>query len=271
MLLLICVCLACMRLSYSWDMDSNGLISYLGSSGGTGTWSNPANTWLSCEASSVQLGDVHTLTGRQATTFQTLNRHLSWIKVDLGHTQPFRLLVTHYTLANCGRGPASKRPPRSWLFQGSDDSLNWSTLKEHVKDNAISTQPNATATWNVNPPSNKPYRYFRILQTDLNHSGDHQLALGQIELYGWLVRDEMPKIANPIATTVLATATVPVSSPTATPSPLASFLSSSSSSSPLAANTAIATTTLNALTNTAPFSPVQAASLTASLVASSLQ
>lgn len=259
--------LPCTRLSYSWDMDSNGLVSYLGSAGGTSTWSCPANTWVHSEASSVQLGDANTLLARQATTFQTLNRHLSWVKFDLGHTQPFRLLVTHYTLANCGRGPASKRPPRSWLLQGSEDNLNWVTLKEHVKDTAISIQPNATASWSVNPPSNKPYRYFRILQTDLNAAQDHQLALGQMELYGWLVRDEMPKIANPTATALLTTALAP--SPNT--SPLSNFLNSPSSSTTSSTQLAtLSASPTNALTSTAPFSPVQAASLTSAYVASPL-
>lgn len=180
-----------MKLNYTFDMDTNGLFSYLGSDGGNSKWTNPtSNGLIEITASSLQLGDVTHLTSRQATTVQTLNRSLSWVQVHIGKKLPFRFTVTHYTLANSGRGPGAKRPLRSWLFQASLDAIYWVTLREHVNDHSLTPQANSTATWSithVGVPT--PYRYFRIMQTDVNHANDHHLCLGQIELYGWLIRD----------------------------------------------------------------------------------
>ena len=182
--------LPCMHLSYASDMDGNGLVTYLGSNGGVQAWTNPCvSNLLDITASSVQLGETNSLTSRQAGTFQTLNRHLSWIKFDLARGQPFRMVITHYTLANCGRGVGARRVLRNWALQGSANGIDWVTLREHVKDATLAPIPLATATWTVTQPTPDPYRYVRILQTDVNHANDHHLALGQIELYGWLVRD----------------------------------------------------------------------------------
>jgi len=181
--------LPCLHLAHESDMDSNGLVSYLGSGGGLSPWTNPAPSLLDISASSIQLGECNMLTGRAAATFSTLNRHLSWIKIDLGRAQPFRILLTHYTLAVCGRGVGVRRVPRSWALQGSNNGIDWVTLREHVRDETLPAVPLATATWPVNQPTPEAYQYVRILQTDVNHAGDHHLSIGQIELYGWMVRE----------------------------------------------------------------------------------
>jgi hypothetical protein len=179
-----------MHLSYASDMDSNGLVTYLGSAGGSAAWSNPAaSNLLEVSASSVQIGEASSLTSRAASTLQTLNRHLSWVRLDLGRGQPFRMQLAHYTLANCGRGVGVRRALRNWALQGSLNGVDWVTLREHVNDQSLAAVPLATASWSVTQPAPQAYRYIRILQTDVNHANDHHLALGQIELYGWLVRD----------------------------------------------------------------------------------
>jgi hypothetical protein len=171
-------------------MDSGGLVSYLGSAGGTCPWSNPAlGGLIEVSASSVSVGEAATITSRAAGTLQTLNRHLSWIRIDVGRAQPFRLHVTHYTLAHCGRGVGVRRALRNWCLQGSANGVDWVSLREHVRDHSLAAEPLATASWAVQQPAPVAYRYFRILQTDVNHANDHHLALGQIELYGWLLRD----------------------------------------------------------------------------------
>lgn len=181
---------ACMRLSYASDMDSNGLITFLGSAGGSAPWSNPALSGLiEVSASSIQIGEGAALVSRAASTLQTLNRHLSWVKLDLGRGQPFRLQISHYTLAHCGRGVGVRRALRNWALQGSLNGVDWVTLREHVNDQTLAPIPLATGTWSVSQPAPAAYRFIRILQTDVNHANDHHLALGQIELYGWLVRD----------------------------------------------------------------------------------
>lgn len=171
-------------------MDGNGLVTYLGSNGGSSPWSNPTvQNLFDITASSIQIGETAGLTSRQAGTFQTLNRHLSWIRFDLARSLPFRMVLTHYTLANCGRGVGVRRVLRNWCLQGSSNGIDWVTLREHVKDATLAPIPLATATWSVTQPTPEPYRYFRIMQTDVNQAADHHLALGQIEFYGWLVRD----------------------------------------------------------------------------------
>jgi len=79
----------------------------------------------------------------------------------------------------------------------SDDNNNsyheWVTLKEHEDDQTLSEDPNSTATWDVEIPgsiasdlNSLGFRYFRILQTDLNSSGNNCLFCCGLEFYGLL-------------------------------------------------------------------------------------
>jgi hypothetical protein len=70
---------------------------------------------------------------------------------------------------------------RNWAFQASNDRLNWIVLSTHRNDESIRA-PFSTATWPVN--TNGFFKYFRILQTGNNWSGNRWLYMLKMEIWG---------------------------------------------------------------------------------------
>jgi hypothetical protein len=59
--------------------------------------------------------------------------------------------------------------------QASNDGASWTTLKEHINDDALKLK-GATHTWDL-PVQFESYQYFRIMQTGLNSNNHEYLAL----------------------------------------------------------------------------------------------
>ena len=74
---------------------------------------------------------------------------------------------------------------RNWTLQGSLDEKNWVDISVHLKDETIS-QSFGVGTWEVNRGGERAFRYFRILETGVNSSGNFVLALSGFELFGTL-------------------------------------------------------------------------------------
>jgi hypothetical protein len=70
---------------------------------------------------------------------------------------------------------------RNWLFQGSNDRLNWIVLATHRNDESIRA-PFACATWPIN--TNGFFKYFRVLQTGNNWSGNRWMYMLKLEIWG---------------------------------------------------------------------------------------
>jgi hypothetical protein len=70
---------------------------------------------------------------------------------------------------------------RNWMFQGSNDREGWVVLSRHQNDETVRA-PFSTATWAVN--TNGFFKYFRVLQTGNNWSGNGWLYLLKLEIWG---------------------------------------------------------------------------------------
>jgi hypothetical protein len=70
---------------------------------------------------------------------------------------------------------------RNWMFQGSNDRLNWVVLSTHKNDESIKA-PFSTVTWPIN--TNGFFKYFRVLQTGNNWSGNRWLYMMKLEIWG---------------------------------------------------------------------------------------
>ena len=192
--------------------DQNGVILYL---------SSPAqlavrkNSIVRARMSSIFIGSEETVLAHSShdlglTSFPnyTTNVENSWCAVDLGVGR--RLRPTQY----CIRHGASStgNALRSWELRGREkDRDEWEILKVHINDDKLNHAPHSTALWDIESP-NKPtmtetgnnpeiigaagqlagqtlkgYRYFLLLQTDVNSSGNHCLFIGGLELYGILM------------------------------------------------------------------------------------
>ena len=94
----------------------------------------------------------------------------------------------------------------NWKFEGSSDKTQWALLDqrahifENEKENAefenertALLESGATSTYeiekNVIDKYPQGFRYFRIMQTALNSSGHHNMALSGLELYGFPLGD----------------------------------------------------------------------------------
>jgi hypothetical protein len=132
----------------------------------------------------------------------TENEVNSWVALDLG--QGRRLIPTHYCIRH---GAASQgNALRNWQLRARvRENDNWEILKEHVNDNTLSDKPLSTAKWEIQLPLSaevdtvansekgeeeaivaKGYRYFLVLQTDINSSNNNCLFISGIEFDGFL-------------------------------------------------------------------------------------
>lgn len=206
--------------SHTFDFDDKGVLYWLGSSGKTSFYRNPHTSGrIKASMSSCYSGDPFNIVARSSEHCPnyTCNRAESWVEIDFG---PQRLmLVDRYTIRH--GSSTTGNALRSWKLQGkvdssgpvtpkkssifasdnnatsdnnsSSDTSEWVTLKEHEDDQSLSENPNSTATWDVEIPgsvssdlSTLGFRYFRILQTDLNSSSNNCLFCCGLEFYGLL-------------------------------------------------------------------------------------
>jgi hypothetical protein len=178
-------------LTYESDFDSNGLIYYIGSNGGTCPWVNPCRHNLVSVASSdgmkLPYGKLEDILSRDAAprNCHTKDRPNSWFALDLG----VRILIRRYTLRHArGYGTSALR---NWELQGSKDGTLWQRLTQHVQDEGLG-QPGSCASWDVPPVAGdedsskdvQGWRYVRILQTGPNAAGKDYISLSGFELYG---------------------------------------------------------------------------------------
>ena len=181
--------------------DENGVIAYLTSP--IKTVGKKINV-VRAKMSTIFMGSESTIIahsshdlGLSSIPNYTRNEVKSWCAIDLGTGR--RLVTTQY----CIRHGASStgNALRSWELRAREkDTDRWDVLKVHTNDDKLSENPFSVAFWDVDPliipddlnPSRvggiaKGYRYFLLLQTGPNSSGNNCLFIGGVELYGSLV------------------------------------------------------------------------------------
>ncbi|MBG1240984.1 discoidin domain-containing protein [Nostoc sp. NZL] len=157
--------------------DSNGLFYWIGTSGGTTTWSSPTGKGLVITASSIGSGSVSSLVDRANSEFFTNSDTNAWVNFYLGGKS---LKCNYYSIKT--RSSSSGYHPRSWKLQGSNDNSNWVDLDSQVNNTTLT----ANSQWLSIPVANSSVAYtnFRIYMTGNNSSGFGHLVLGEVELYG---------------------------------------------------------------------------------------
>ena len=189
------------RFTYERDFDTNGVIYWIGTNGGTAPdWINPAHVGLvmvtSSEGKNLPYGRLEDILNRDSSALNchTNDDKKAWFAIDLG----LWLIPTCYTLRHArGYGRSALR---NWLFQVSKDGINWSTLYTHNDDCALN-EPGSTATWNlpVNSDEKQGWRHIRVQQTGKNASAQtHYLSLSGFEIYGTVtgVCDDLGRAAK---------------------------------------------------------------------------
>jgi hypothetical protein len=108
---------------------------WLGTEKGTKPWKNPhISRRVTVTASSTHSYFVPSVSQvvnckLDKDSFFTNDREHSWIQI---HFNTCRICPTHYTLGVQGHSGCRTDFPRNWVFEGSDDGKNWSSLKERI-------------------------------------------------------------------------------------------------------------------------------------------
>jgi hypothetical protein len=158
-----------------------GVIGWIATNSSREPWRNAHIAGrVKVHSSSLAKGSRSTLVDKSPSEVWTNDIPCSWISIDLG---PYRkITLTYYTLRHGLNYKADSL--RTWDLQGSNDGINWKTLRRHANDRSLNA-PFAAASWPIQAPT-EGYRFFRILQTGHNSSNHNFLALSGFEFYGWL-------------------------------------------------------------------------------------
>jgi hypothetical protein len=176
------------ELDFQSNFDENGVLYYIGTSGGQENYQNPHESGkVVVSASSMGQGHVKNFVQHKHGSGiynHTQNSANSWFMVDLGVNRALRL--KHYCLRSDNR--RSNHKCRNWRIEGSNDADNFTCLRQHTNDSTLGGEAMSEANWNVDDEDNY-YRYFRILQNGVNSSGANYLMCAGIEFYGELDED----------------------------------------------------------------------------------
>jgi len=104
----------------------------------------------------------------------------SWVQLDFQNG--ISVVPTCYSVRHGGNFQADSL--RTWDFQGSSDSKNWTSINKHVNDKSLNGNY-ASHTWEVKS-NDRPMTSFRILQKGHNSSKRNFLVISGFELYGEL-------------------------------------------------------------------------------------
>ena len=174
---------------YASDFDTNGVLYWLGTDGGTTAYTNPHTSGkITVTPSSIGVGTAagfieHARVGDRVN--RTDNTAGSFVAVRL----PVPLVVTRYTLRNDGNATYALR---RWVLEGSEDGAegSWVVLKTHAGDTALATTAMSAASWDVDPAASggRGFAHLRVRQTGKNaragNSGGDYLMMAGLELYG---------------------------------------------------------------------------------------
>jgi hypothetical protein len=186
------------------DFDTNGILYWLATKGGTCTYTNPTAVYtysadttqqpvaVTAQASSEFRFAAHRLAQHRhdGVINGTKSAKSSSVAVVLGGGAQAEL--NHYCLRH-GNSSGSYRL-RHWVLEASQDGRTWTTLRSHHDDASLPDAGFSTAGWVVEGGKGA-FSHFRVRQTGKNSSGFSTtggLMCAGIELYGSLLPPLVP-------------------------------------------------------------------------------
>ena len=174
---------------FSSAFDTNGALYHIATQGGARPYRNPHTAGDVVVSSSKSEGNFRASVlvdhiSEPCKNFKSVVSGESnrWVAVDLGEGRSLRL--DHYCLRSDNY---ATHKLRSWNLQGTNDGVEWTTLRQHVNDQSLEDTPMSTAAWPVEG-CDVAYRYFRIFNTGPNSGNAEYLMCAGIELYGQLLQ-----------------------------------------------------------------------------------
>jgi len=133
--------------------------------------------------------------------FWTASTGRGWVAWDINKKLSGTLTVvpTHYWFSF----NAANWLPRNWVFEASNDYLNWTVLSSHLNDmtfmvpgahyfavqasSGVQAEQNSSLSSSTSSSSKMPkigYRYFRLRQVGPDGEGSQWFGITGFELYG---------------------------------------------------------------------------------------
>lgn len=179
------------ELTYASNGDTNGLFYWIGTNYGQGAWANPFTSGqIAIVPSSSTISPSLLVNRAGGQSWYTSNAANSFVVFDTGNKRS--LLIKTLLLRHDNE---SAYFLRNFKLQGSNDvasndlaginAATWADLLAKTNDTTI----NAPEAWGNFPIAGitQDYRWFKLLQPDINSSSDNYLVLGEAELYGTLI------------------------------------------------------------------------------------
>ena len=176
--------------SVAKDIDTQGVLYWLGSGGGTRAYTNPhkagnvvakmSSRW---NGSSPEWFVDHKGPDQRGKVINGITNPDpggAWMSVDLGEGR--QLLPNHYALRHLNR--AAHHLLRSWCLEASNDEQEWTVLREHKNDSSLKDPYRSVAAWALQ--TERAFRHFRIRITGKTNTGDLYCCCSGIEFYGEL-------------------------------------------------------------------------------------
>jgi hypothetical protein len=117
------------------------------------------------------------------TLFCTNSEVNSWICYDFKN---MRIKPTHYSVRS--RRDSNSYHLRSWTLEGSIDGQSWQELDRRENNTALNSQ-GATMSFSISQSSE--IQMIRLRQLSQNSSGNNQLVVNAIELFGIIVEPKL--------------------------------------------------------------------------------
>jgi len=174
------------KFEYSSDMDENGILYYLGTKAKTASYKNPCE--LGVVAVTANVGTysdsqpIQCFVGRETVRGVLDALDGGYFCVDF---KGYRILnPTKYTLKHYVTQDVHAL--RKWVLEASPDGKEWTVLKQHYNDSALS-RSGATFSWSIECSDTKTlFRYVRVKLTGYNSSSAHHLCCSGFEIYASL-------------------------------------------------------------------------------------
>eukprot|EP01128_Nolandella_sp_AFSM9_P002606 TRINITY_DN12979_c0_g1_i1.p1 TRINITY_DN12979_c0_g1~~TRINITY_DN12979_c0_g1_i1.p1 ORF type:complete len:436 (-),score=58.32 TRINITY_DN12979_c0_g1_i1:54-1361(-) len=160
------------------EFDTKGIIYWIATNRYRDRWRNPQDRGLiTVTMSSLEKGKLETICDLSPKECWSQDIPSSWITFDLGLGR--RLKATRYALRHGGN--SKQDCLRNWVIKGSNDNVEWVTLRRHKFDESLNG-PFAASSWELE--MDQPTRFFQIVQTGHNSSSNNFLSLSGFEMYG---------------------------------------------------------------------------------------
>jgi len=173
--------------TYVSDNDLNGVFYWLGTLGLTTSYLSPSNeipagralslvTFSSEDSFGMGVWRMNDLFSGAVTTGNFAN---SWMQFDISRVGNRTLLCNYYTVRARSTAGGGGNHPTAFTFQGSNNATTWVDLDIQT---GLTYTPGTFYSYPVG--GSTAYRYFRLIQTALNSSGNDRFALAELEIYG---------------------------------------------------------------------------------------